>query len=113
MDPMTLLTVLVLMVPIVGSLAFFAPIYAGMLTSLYLIYQPEDQARNPVLDMKFKIGKVVDSYERLFDYWRLYGEALSLHDFTLPLLVPPIVGTLVGLFFLYRFYLFCQNVFRL
>ncbi|MCI5050584.1 MAG: hypothetical protein MRY32_09725 [Rickettsiales bacterium] len=113
MDPMTLMMVVFVGLPLLGFVVFFLPIYFGILTSLYIIYEPQDMAANPVGQMKFKIGKVIDSWQRLYDHWVLYGDALSFQDFTMPLLAPPVLGLIVSVYLTYRYAMYCRGIFRL
>lgn len=98
--------------PVAAFFCLFLPVYIGMLTSLHLIYQPEDQAANPVSEMLYDVTQVTKSYFALLEYWQDYGAYLSFTDFILPLLVPPIIGGVIGVGFLYYFIRYCLNIFR-
>lgn len=112
LEPITMMGILVVVAPIVAFFTLFLPIYAGMVTSLYLIYQPEDQAKNPVSDMIYDVERVTQSYRALYEHWQHYGADLSFWGYTMPLFAPPVIGVVVGLISIWFFIQYCRNIFR-
>ena len=114
MEPelIVLFAAMLIAVPIASALALCVPIYLGILAALCLVYSPDNAANSSVLDMKFDISRVIESYLRLIHYWRSYDKDLSLQEFVIPLLAPPAVGALVGIFLLRLVIMYCINRFR-
>lgn len=114
MEPelIALFAAMIIAVPVACILAFGVPVYLGILASLYLVYKPEGNAPSSVLDMKFDVSRVIESYVKLVHYWHTYDQDLSLEKFVIPLFAPAGVGVLTGIFLLRLVIMYCINRFR-
>lgn len=113
MDPESLISLFFLSGLLISIIALLIPVYLGILASLYLVYRPDGAEQNPVLDVKFHVEHVYHSYVKLLDYWLDYKGELDIQEFVAPLLAPPIVGAMVGMFLMRLVILYFINRFRI
>lgn len=110
MDPIMIMTIMVLLVPVVFFIVAFMPLYIGVWASLYMIYAPQDGSPNPVMELKFEFSQVFDQYSRLYGYWRDNGA--TMENMEMMLFGPPAIGALASCIFTYRFVVYLRNIFR-
>ena len=94
MHPMVLLLIAIC-APFVLSALLFGPIYAGLAGASYLIYI--GSAADALAARMGDVFYIIDVYSKLFTYWQAHMDAVSLTGYTLPLLLPPVAGLLIGL----------------
>lgn len=105
------MALLLILTPIAGSLTLVIPPYLGILSSLYLIYQPQDGTVNPVLASKYHIREMVDLYLAHLTHWAGQDSLQAMQGAML--IIPPFLGMLIGFYLFYRLALYCWNVYQL
>jgi hypothetical protein len=105
-------TALAICIPILLLIIFFVPIYLGLWTSLYWIYQHDEDKYNKVIGMKFQISRVITQYDRLYNHWQHHSDKVDFETFTLPLFLPPAFGTVASILFSIYYICAVRNIFR-
>ena len=110
MDPIMIMTIMVLLVPVVFFIITFMPFYIGVWASLYMLYAPDGGGPNPVMAMKFEYSHVFAQYLKLYRHWQENGA--TVENMEVLLFGPPAIGALASLIFGYRFIVYLRNIFR-
>lgn len=112
MDPLLIMALLLVMVPLIVAAIVIVPPYLGMYGTLYWMYLPEeDGAPHPLAGQATHYSSIVQQYQKLLDFWRESPEA-GFIELAVPLFTPPLLGGCVSLFLLWRFYCYVRGIFR-
>lgn len=113
MDPSLAMLVLFLVISVVAFFTICGPIYVGMWSSLYFIYDAKGAGETQALsEIKYDTDKVIDQYLILFDHWMIHSDTLDFQTFTLPLFLPPAIGAVVSVALTYAVVMYIINIFR-
>lgn len=108
-----LLVVLALLTPFLLTLVLLAPLYAGVLGAVYVIYLPKHGGMHPLADRLDDVFYIIDAYGKLFDYWLSQYSQLSLVDYTLPIIGLPLAGAFIAFYGTYKLVRRMLNLFQL
>lgn len=111
MDPVTMMWVLGIALPVAALLAFCVPAYLGIWAGLYWVYEARGKA-NPMPALKYETSIVWDQFQIHLAHWQAHADALPLMGFTVPLFLPTIIGVLTGAGMLYLVVMYAINIFR-
>lgn len=110
-DPMTSMTLLYIALAVGGVLAFAVPFYMGVWAALYWVYEARGKA-NPMPALKYETSQVWDQFVIHLHHWQANASKLSFIDFTVPLFLPVLIGSLVGIAAAYGVVRYAINIFR-
>lgn len=111
MDPLSIFVILSILAPLILLFTFFVPLYVGVWSALYWIYFDDDTKRQKVEAMRYDVSHVIGQYQQLYEYWLQHSDA-DFFSLTLPLFLPPSIGTLLGILFTYKAAKSMRDVFR-
>jgi hypothetical protein len=93
--PMLFLTAI--LTPFFLVAALLLPVYAAVFGATYIVYYP--QTGSHPLALKWDdVFYIIDIYSRLAEYWLNNITQVSFVDYTLPVVVLPIVGLVAALY---------------
>ena len=95
MNPFVML-LLAILSPFVMAFTLLVPPYAGVAAASYIIYN-KGASVNPLHDKLLDIFYIIDVYTRLFSEWSAHIMQTSLLTYTLPLILPPLLGIMLAL----------------
>lgn len=113
MNPL-LLFILALLIPTLLTLILITPVYVGLVTACYLIYEQRgEKAVEVLMSHKYDMSYMMSAYSKLFDFWTANSAKLDFVDFTLPLFGPPLLGVIITGLLVWKFTAYVVNIFRL
>lgn len=93
---------LALFLPFIAAAIVLLPLHGALLAANYLIYMQTKQEA-AILTHKFDPFYQLETYQRLFSFWRENIDHLPFLTHTLPLIAFPSVILLIALLCCYRF----------
>lgn len=108
-----LLLLIAFTLPIVIGVLMIGPVYAGIFSAIYYIYDPVGAGANPAMQIWSDFFKVIDTYADLMGYWNEHKEQVDFLSFTLPLFGFPALGAFITMFAAYFFISYLINMFRM
>lgn len=111
MDPLTMMTLLFVALPLAAVLAFCVPCYMGIWAGLYWVYEVRKKP-NPMPAIKYETSQVWDQFLLHVHVWQENASSLNMMDFAVPLFLPVTIGAIVGMTAAYGVILYSINIFR-
>jgi hypothetical protein len=112
MDPVIIFGLLGIVLAAGLFFTLCGPVYVGLWTSLYWIYQDDTEKLAKVHAIKYDSDRVMEQYSELYHYWQANHEKLDFYSFTLPLFALPAFGALVSVILTIIFVRYVRNMFR-
>lgn len=110
MNPL-LLFPLAIFSPLLLAIVMLVPPYAGIAGASYIIYDISAKT-NPLADKLFDVFYMIDVYKGLFSHWAHHITETSILNYALPLLVLPLLGTMLSIWLTGKLVRMLMNMFQ-
>ena len=110
LDPMTIMLVLCVLLPLAVLLAFCLPVYLGIWAGLYCVYEARGKP-NPMPALKYDLSAVLERFSAHWHYWQ-HSDTITFSGFTFPFLGPVALGLVCGLCFFFLAIRAVRDIFR-
>lgn len=82
--------------PLLLAITLLVPPYAGILGASYFIYMKSDAKTHPLDGKLDDVFYILDVYHNLLSQWLKHMSEMSVFGYSLPLLIPPVVGVVLA-----------------
>ncbi|MES2984473.1 MAG: hypothetical protein V4735_04710 [Pseudomonadota bacterium] len=98
--------------PFVLFVTLLAPIYGGIVGAAYIIYSKGDKI-HPLSGKLLDVFYIIEVYMQLFTSWLAHMDAVSLVNYSLPLIGLPLIGMIVSLWLTAKLSRKLKHIFQL